>query len=66
MVAKYDWDKSEFYLPIGVRIGKVFVNPGDSWNAYFEYQTSAIYDGWSGSAVKNSYRINLTYTIPVG
>lgn len=25
MVALYDWDSREFYFPIGVRIGKVFV-----------------------------------------
>ena len=66
MVAKYDWDKSEFFMPLGVRIGKVIVKPNDSWNLYFEYQTSVIYDGWSGSAVKNSYRFNVSYTIPVG
>jgi hypothetical protein len=66
MVARYDWDTSEFYLPIGVRIGKVFVGKKSSWNIYGEYQTSLIYDDWSGSAVENSFRINVTYTLPVG
>ena len=28
--------------------------------------TSAIYKNWDGAAVKNSYRINISYTIPVG
>jgi hypothetical protein len=37
-----------------------------TWNFYAEYQTSAIYKDWGGSAVKNSYRINVTYSIPVG
>ena len=31
-----------------------------------EDRTSLIYKGWNGSAVKNSYRINATYSIPVG
>jgi len=65
MVARWDWDKSEFYLPIGVRVGKVLVGEKSSWNIYGEYQTSLIYKDWSGSAVENSFRINVTYSIPV-
>jgi hypothetical protein len=65
MVARWDWDKSEFYLPIGVRVGKVLVGEKSSWNIYGEYQTSLIYKNWSGSAAENSFRINVTYTIPV-
>lgn len=65
MVAQWDWDSSSFYLPIGVRIGKVNVRPKGSWNTYFEYQTSLVYDDWPGSAVENSYRFNVTYTVPV-
>jgi hypothetical protein len=48
------------------RIGKVFVMPKGSWNLYAEYQTSAVYKDWGGSAVKNSFRLNVTYTMPVG
>jgi hypothetical protein len=66
MVAQWDWSSNSFYMPIGVRIGKVFVKPKGSWNYYFEYQTSLIYDDWPGAAVKNSYRFNVTYTVPVG
>ena len=66
MVAQYDWDSGKFYLPIGVRVGRVFVKPEGSWNFYAEYQTSLIYKEWPGAAVKDSYRVNLTYTIPVG
>lgn len=66
MVAQYDWDSNDFFLPIGVRVGKVFVKPKGSWNFYFEYQTSLVYKDWPGSAVENSYRFNVTYTVPVG
>ena len=66
MVAQYDWDSEEFYMPIGIRVGKVNVNPNGSWNFYVEYQTALIYDDWPGSAVKNSYRFNVSYTWPVG
>lgn len=66
MVAQYDWDSNKFYMPIGVRVGNVNVKPNGSWNIYFEYQTSLIYDDWPGSAVKNSYRFNVTYSWPLG
>jgi hypothetical protein len=66
MVARYDWDNSEFYLPIGIRVGKVLVKPTVSWNFYVEYQTSLVYGNWNGAAVENSWRLNVTYTMPVG
>ena len=66
MVAQYDWYSGRFYLPIAARIGKIFVQPKGSWNVYFEYQTSLIYDDWPGAAVEDSYRFNVSYTIPVG
>ncbi len=64
MTIRYDWDSREWYVPIGVRFGKVFVGPSSSWNAYFEYQTSLFYDDYPGPAVANSYRFNVTYTMP--
>lgn len=66
MVAQYDWDSNELYLPIGVRLGRVLVSKNGSWNFYAEYQTSLIYDDWPGSAVENSIRLNITRTLPVG
>lgn len=66
MVALYDWDSKKFYLPIGVRFGKVLVLEKGSWNMYGEYQTSLIYKGYLGPAVKNSIRFSVSYTIPVG
>jgi len=64
MVIQYDWDSRKFKIPLGVRIGKVNVREKGTWNYYFEYQTSAVYENWPGSAVENSYRLNITYTIP--
>jgi hypothetical protein len=66
MVASWDWDSSSFYLPIGIRVGNVLVQEKGSWNFYGEYQTSLVYKDWPGAAVKNSYRVNVTYTMPVG
>ena len=66
MVALYDWNTNGFYLPIGARFGKVWVLEKGSINAYAEYRTSAIYKNWDGPAVQNSFRLNFTYTMPVG
>jgi hypothetical protein len=66
MVALYDWNTKGFYLPVGARFGKVWVFDKASLNIYGEYKTSAIYKNWEGPAVKNSYRFNVSYTIPVG
>ena len=66
MVALYDWKTKGFYLPVGLRFGKVWVFEASSLNVYAEYRTSAIYKEWKGAAVKNSYRLNVSYTIPVG
>ncbi len=66
IVASYDWNTKGFYLPIGARIGKVWVMEKGSINVYAEYRTSAIYKSWQGPAVKNSFRLNITYTIPFG
>ena len=66
MVIQYDWDSGEVYVPIAFRFGKVLVNEKSSWNIYGEYRTSLIYENWQGSAVKSSYRFNVTYSLPVG
>ena len=63
-IIQYDWDSKKFKIPLGLRVGKVLVKEKGTWNYYFEYQTSAVYDSWPGSAVENSYRFNVTYTIP--
>jgi hypothetical protein len=64
MTVRYDWDSKEWYVPIGVRVGKVMVGPKSSWNIYAEYQTSLVYDNYPGPAIDNSYRVNVTYTMP--
>lgn len=66
MVALYDWDSKKFYLPVGIRFGKVVMMKKGTWNFYAEYQTSAVYKDWPGSAVKHSFRVNATFTMPVG
>jgi hypothetical protein len=66
LVLLYDWDSGQVYIPIGGRFGKVWVWEKTSLNVYGEYRTSMVYKAWPGSAVKNSYRLNASFTIPVG
>ncbi|MBT8059726.1 MAG: hypothetical protein KJO33_09030 [Gammaproteobacteria bacterium] len=66
MVIQYDWDSNEVYMPIGVRLGKVIAGKKGSWNIYAEWQTSLIYDDWPGSAKDQSFRFNITKTLPAG
>ena len=54
------------YIPMGLRFGKVWVGDKASLNVYAEYKTSMVYKSWEGPAVKNSYRFNVSYTVPVG
>jgi hypothetical protein len=66
MILRYNWDSGEFYMPIGLRFGNVIVQPKASWNIYVEYQTTLVKSNWNGSAVKDSWRFNVSYTMPVG
>lgn len=66
MVIQYDWDSSEFYVPIGVRLGKVISSGKGSWNLYAEYSTSLVYDDWPGAAKDKAFRLNITKTLPAG
>jgi hypothetical protein len=65
MVLLYNWQLSEFYFPFAVRLGKVIVKEEGSWNIYIEYKNSMFYQNWSGPAVKDGYRVNVSYTIPI-
>lgn len=67
MVMQYDWDSKKFYMPIGVRVGKVISSKkSGSWNIYTEVATSLIYDNWPGAAKDTSFRFNITKTLPAG
>ena len=66
MVLNYDWDSNEFYIPIGVRFGKVIPGGSGSWNLYVEYQTSLVYEDYPGAAKDSSWRFNVTRTLPAG
>ena len=64
MVVQYDWNSSEWYIPINLRVGRVMVGDKGSWNLYAEIGTSLVYKDWPGAAKDQSIRINVTRTIP--
>ena len=64
-VIRYDWDSGSFNVPFGLRLGKAFINPDGTWNAYLEYASSLVYDSFPGPIPGHSLRINVQYQIPV-
>ena len=65
-VMRYAWDSGAWFIPFGVRLGKAFIQPGKTWNAYIEYASSLYYDDWPGAVADYSIRINIQYQVPVG
>lgn len=61
----YDWHNEVWLIPVGVRLGKLWVGDRTTWNLYGEYRTSVVYEDWKGSAVKDAFRVNVSYTIPM-
>ena len=51
---------------LSIRRQYVLVLPKNSWNFYVEYATEFATDDWPGAAAKNKFRLNVSYTIPVG
>jgi hypothetical protein len=65
-VINYDWENSAWFIPFGVRLGKAFITPKNTYNAYVEYSTSVYYDDWQGPVAGHAFRINFQFQIPVG
>ena len=62
----YDWQNKSWLIPVGLRFGKVFItDSGAAWNLYGEYRTTVVYKDWAGSALKDAFRINLSYAFPM-
>ncbi|MBT8461164.1 MAG: hypothetical protein KJO44_01485 [Gemmatimonadetes bacterium] len=64
--AQYSWEFGGWKVPIGARLGYVLVNPTNSWNFYVEYATDVATDDWPGAAAKSKFRVNASYSMPVG
>ena len=59
----YHWQKNEFLVPMGFRLGKTFGDKrGGTWNLYGEYRTNVVYKDWPGSAASDIIRISGSYT----
>ena len=62
---RYNWQSKSFFVPFGVRLGKAFINPDATWNAYLEYASSVYYEDFPGPIAGHSVRVNVQYQIPV-
>ena len=65
MVALLNWQDGSMLVPLGVRLGKAFIDPKGTWNTYVEYRAPVIVADWKGAIPEHSVRINVQYQIPV-
>jgi hypothetical protein len=61
----YSWSSKTWLVPVGLRVGRLFIGDKGTWNFYAEYRTAVIYESWPGSALKSAFRVNASYTIPM-
>jgi hypothetical protein len=64
-VINYDWHNKALFVPFGVRLGKAWVGPETTWNAYIEYASGEYYSDWQGSVASHAIRVNVQFQIPV-
>ena len=65
-VIKYDWYNGGWSVPLRLRLGKAWISPKTTWNAYIEYGTTAKISSWQGAIPNHTLRINVQFQIPVG
>ena len=64
-VIAYDWESGGVLFPIRGRLGKMWVRPSNTINAYVEAGTSTPSADWLGPAAQTSVRVNIQWQIPV-
>ncbi|KPK28938.1 MAG: hypothetical protein AMJ61_00050 [Desulfobacterales bacterium SG8_35_2] len=62
----YNWQNKTWFIPFGVQVGKAFIDPKTTWNAYIEYSNSAVYKDWVTPVASHALRVNVQFQIPVG
>ena len=66
MNISYNYQNGSWLVPVNVRLGKAFVGPTTTWNAYVEYGTSVVYEDWQAPVPTHLVRVNVQFQIPVG
>jgi hypothetical protein len=64
-VIQYNWLDKSWFFPIGLRLGKAFINEKNTFNAYVEWASSAAWPDWQGPVASNAFRVNIQWQIPV-
>jgi hypothetical protein len=65
-VIRYNWNDGSWFVPVRVRLGKAWILPKTTYNAYVEYGTAAQISDWTGPIASHTVRINFQFQIPVG
>jgi hypothetical protein len=65
-VIRYDYNTGGWFIPVRLRVGKAWIFPEKTWNAYIEYGTALEFKSWRGPVPEHTIRINVQFQIPVG
>ncbi len=64
-VIRYNWQDQSWFVPVQVRLGKAFIQPGKTYNVYIEYGTSVVYDHWAPPVATHAVRVNFQFQLPI-
>lgn len=65
-VISYNWNDGSWFVPLRLRLGKAWIQPTRTFNAYVEYGTALDYRDWQGSVANHTVRINFQFQLPLG
>ena len=58
----FNWQKKEWLIPMGVRVGRLFKSRKGVWNAYMEYRWPIVWKDWPGAVAENTFRVQVSFT----
>ncbi len=64
-VIRYNWNDGSWFWPLRVRLGKAWILPEKTYNAYIEYGTALDFKDWKGAVPEHTVRLNFQFQIPV-
>jgi hypothetical protein len=53
----FNWQKKEWLIPLGVRVGRLFNTRKGTWNGYVKYRRPIVWKGWPGAVAEDTVRV---------
>jgi len=64
-VIQYNWQDQSWFVPLQIRLGKAWIFPNKTYNAYIEYGNSVVYDQWRPPVATHAVRVNFQFQLPI-